>query len=49
MTPTILMVPGLRDYVAEHWQTLLERRLPKTVSVLTMVGGRIVYKSADGK
>ena len=36
MTPTILMVPGLRDYVAEHWQTLLERRLPKTVSVLPL-------------
>ena len=33
MTPTILMVPGLRDYVAEHWQTLLERRLPKVASV----------------
>ena len=33
MKPTILMVPGLRDHVAEHWQTLLERRLPKAVSV----------------
>lgn len=26
-TPTILMVPGLRDHVAEHWQTLLETQL----------------------
>ncbi|MCP1171113.1 RBBP9/YdeN family alpha/beta hydrolase [Ralstonia chuxiongensis] len=26
-SPTILMVPGLRDHVAEHWQTLLEARL----------------------
>ena len=26
-TPTILIVPGLRDHVAEHWQTLLESRL----------------------
>ena len=26
-TPTILIVPGLRDHVAEHWQTLLETRL----------------------
>lgn len=26
-TPTILIVPGLRDQVAEHWQTLLEARL----------------------
>jgi predicted alpha/beta hydrolase family esterase len=33
MTPTILMVPGLRDHVPEHWQTLLESRLPNSVSV----------------
>ena len=26
-TPTDLIVPGLRDHVAEHWQTLLETRL----------------------
>jgi hypothetical protein len=32
-TPTILIVPGLRDYVAEHWQTLLEQKLPKAASV----------------
>lgn len=25
--PTVLIVPGLRDAVAEHWQTLLEVRL----------------------
>jgi len=25
--PTVLVVPGLRDAVAEHWQTLLEARL----------------------
>ena len=25
--PTVLIVPGLRDQVAEHWQTLLEARL----------------------
>jgi uncharacterized protein len=31
--PTILMVPGLRDHVAEHWQTLLEQKLPGAVSV----------------
>lgn len=33
MTPTILMVPGLRDHVAEHWQTLLEQKLPRVASV----------------
>jgi uncharacterized protein len=32
-TPTVLMVPGLRDHVAEHWQTLLEHTLPKAASV----------------
>jgi hypothetical protein len=26
-------VPGLRDHVAEHWQTLLQARLPKAASV----------------
>ena len=26
-TPTILIVPGLRDHVAQHWQTLLEADL----------------------
>ena len=25
--PTVLIVPGLRDHVAEHWQTLLAARL----------------------
>jgi len=33
MNPTILIVPGLRDHVAEHWQTLLEAKLPNAVSV----------------
>ncbi|HKX54489.1 MAG TPA: alpha/beta fold hydrolase, partial [Xanthomonadales bacterium] len=27
------IVPGLRDHVAEHWQTLLEARLEKVCSV----------------
>lgn len=31
--PTILFVPGLRDHVADHWQTLLQARLSKTASV----------------
>jgi len=26
-------VPGLRDHVAEHWQTLLQARLPHAASV----------------
>ena len=28
-TATVLIVPGLRDHVAEHWQTLLAGRLAK--------------------
>jgi uncharacterized protein len=31
--PTILIVPGLRGHVADHWQTILEQRLPKVRSV----------------
>jgi hypothetical protein len=33
ISPTILIVPGLRDHVEEHWQTILERQLPKARSV----------------
>jgi len=34
--PTVLIVPGLRDHVAEHWQTLLEAKLPNARSVPRM-------------
>ncbi|MGY4532300.1 putative alpha/beta hydrolase family esterase [Pseudomonas sp. TE3786] len=30
---TVLIIPGLRDHVAEHWQTLLAARLPNCRSV----------------
>lgn len=30
---TVLIVPGLRDHVPGHWQTLLQARLPKVRSV----------------
>ncbi|MGY4831024.1 RBBP9/YdeN family alpha/beta hydrolase [Sphaerotilaceae bacterium SBD11-9] len=33
---TVLIVPGLRDHVAEHWQTLLAARLPRVRSVPPM-------------
>lgn len=26
--PTVLIVPGLRDHVEDHWQTILARKLP---------------------
>lgn len=32
-TPTVLIVPGLRGHVADHWQTLLQARYAKTASV----------------
>jgi serine hydrolase len=34
--PTVLIVPGLRDHVDEHWQTLLAARLPRVRTVLPM-------------
>ncbi len=33
IAPTILIVPGLREHVPNHWQTLLAARLPKVLSV----------------
>ncbi|WP_414224484.1 RBBP9/YdeN family alpha/beta hydrolase [Cupriavidus necator] len=33
---TVLMVPGLRDAVPQHWQTLLAARLPRVRSVAPM-------------
>jgi len=33
VTPTILIVPGLREHVPNHWQTLLAAKLPKVLSV----------------
>lgn len=34
--PTVLIVPGLRDHVAEHWQTLLAARLARVREVPPM-------------
>jgi len=33
---TVLIVPGLRDEVAQHWQTLLAKELPRVVTVPPM-------------
>ena len=33
MTHTVLIVPGLREHVAEHWQTLLAAKQPRVRSV----------------
>ncbi|HSI53411.1 MAG: RBBP9/YdeN family alpha/beta hydrolase [Ramlibacter sp.] len=34
--PTVLIVPGLRDHVAAHWQTLLAASLDRVVTVPPM-------------
>lgn len=34
--PTVVIVPGLRDHMPEHWQTLLANRLPNSVTVPRM-------------
>ncbi|SDZ14083.1 hypothetical protein SAMN05216215_104844 [Saccharopolyspora shandongensis] len=31
--PTVVIVPGLRDHVADHWQTHLAEKLPNTRTV----------------
>ena len=33
MQPTVLFVPGLRDHVADHWQTLMAAELPGSRTV----------------
>ena len=33
---TVLIVPGLRDHVPQHWQTLLASRLPRVRTVAPM-------------
>ena len=35
-SPIPLIVPGLRDHVAQHWQTLLSARLPHAHSLVPM-------------
>jgi predicted alpha/beta hydrolase family esterase len=33
MTPTVLIVPGLREHVPEHWQATLSAKLPRVCNV----------------
>jgi serine hydrolase len=33
MSPTLLFVPGLRDHVEDHWQTIYARKIPGAVTV----------------
>ena len=36
MNASVLIVPGLRDQVANHWQTLLASRMPQAETVAPM-------------
>jgi predicted alpha/beta hydrolase family esterase len=38
---TVLIVPGLREHVPEHWQTLLEQELPNARSVPRMTQDKL--------
>ena len=36
MNASVLIVPGLRDQVANHWQTLLASRMPRAETIAPM-------------
>ena len=40
-SPTVLIVPGLRDHMPEHWQTFLENELPNARCVPRMAGDKL--------
>ena len=42
---TVLFVPGLRDHVAEHWQTLLAAEIPGSVTVEPLINDRLCRKA----
>ena len=46
--PTVLIVPGLRDHVDDHWQTLLAARLDRVRTVPPM-GARISTAARVGR
>jgi hypothetical protein len=35
---TVLFVPGLRDHVVDHWQTLLAVEIPGSITVEPRTG-----------
>jgi uncharacterized protein len=41
LSPTVLIVPGLRGDMADHWQSLLEQKLPNARSVPRMDADRL--------
>jgi predicted alpha/beta hydrolase family esterase len=42
---TVLFVPGLRDHVEDHWQTLLAREYPGSVTVPPLTENRLSLKA----
>ena len=41
LSPTVVIVPGLRDHVPEHWQTLLEPRLSTATTIPRMTHDKL--------
>lgn len=39
--PTVLIVPGLREHVPEHWQTLLAAKLPRVRTVAPLENDKL--------
>jgi polyphosphate kinase 2 (PPK2 family)/predicted alpha/beta hydrolase family esterase len=42
---TVLIVPGLRDHVEDHWQTHLARALPRSFTVPRLAEGKLVREA----
>lgn len=42
---TVLFVPGLRDHVADHWQTILAAEIPGSVTVEPLTENRLCRKA----
>ena len=42
---TVLIVPGLRDHVEDHWQTHLARTLPRSFTVPRLAEGKLVREA----
>ncbi|MGW2085027.1 RBBP9/YdeN family alpha/beta hydrolase [Streptomyces sp. NPDC001880] len=40
-TPTVVLVPGLRDHVPDHWQTILAGRIAGARTVPPLTSGRL--------
>jgi len=41
MRATVLFVPGLRDHVTDHWQTLLAEQMPASRTVLPLTENKL--------